>query len=76
MLQEKKSETDGEKRKVLLQRIMEDLSRESPEFYYQSTSEVARLVHAQIDSGRLNADERKLLEPLTIRDIEVLLSLH
>ncbi|WP_282603672.1 hypothetical protein [Paracoccus sp. PARArs4] len=77
MLQDKKSETDAERQKVLLQRLVGTLSREYPELYYQPTSLVARLIRQRVADGTtLNGDERKLMERLTERDIEVLLSLH
>ncbi|MEO0945974.1 MAG: hypothetical protein AAFY06_14240 [Pseudomonadota bacterium] len=77
MLQDKKSETDAERQKVLLRRLVSELSGAYPDFYYQPTSQVARLVKEHISGGKaLNADERKLMDPLSTRDIEVLLSLH
>ncbi|MEM0921613.1 MAG: hypothetical protein AAGI13_01115 [Pseudomonadota bacterium] len=77
MLQDKKSETDAEKQKALLRRLVQEMSRDYPDFYYQSTSQVARLIQRHIaESGKLNADEIKLTERLSQRDIEVLLSLH
>ncbi|MEM9734290.1 MAG: hypothetical protein AAF903_12520 [Pseudomonadota bacterium] len=77
MLQEKKSETDAERKKVLLRRLLSDLSQANPDLYYQPTSEIARLLKDQILNGNmLNADDRKLMEPLGARDLEVLLSLH
>lgn len=77
MLQEKRNDLDAEKQKKLLQRIVSDLSHSSPQFYYMATSEVARLIHKHIqDASNFNAEERKLLEPLSARDIEVVLSLN
>ena len=77
MLQDKKTETDAEKRKSILRRLIVDLNRDNPDLYYQPTSEVARLVRQLIaTSSKLNADERKLMEKLSNRDLEILLSLH
>jgi len=77
MLQDKKSETDAERQKVLLRRLVNEVSRENPELYYQSTSQVARLIRDRIADGRsLNQDERALMQRLSSRDLEVLLSLH
>ncbi|MET1415468.1 hypothetical protein ABVF61_24565 [Roseibium sp. HPY-6] len=77
MLQDKKSETDAEKQKVLLRQLVEELGREVPELYYQPTSHVARMVRRMISEGDiLNADQRKLMARLSERDLEVLLSLH
>ncbi len=77
MLHDKKSETDAERQKVLLRRMVEHLNGVHPELYYQPTSAVARLIHKEVSEGKtLNADERKLMARLSARDIEVLLSLH
>lgn len=77
MLQDKRSELDSEKQKSLLTRLVEELSAADPDLYYQPTSAIALRIKAHIDGGGgLNADDRKLLEPLSQRDIEVLLSLH
>lgn len=77
MLQDKKSETDAEKQKVILRRLLEELNRDNPELYYQSTSQIARMIEQRIASGgTLNADELKLMEPLSSRDLEIMLSLH
>ncbi|MBU2958005.1 hypothetical protein Q4511_07685 [Paracoccus sp. 1_MG-2023] len=77
MLQDKKSETDGERQKVLLRRVVAELSAEDPTLYYQPTSQVARRIRQRIEDGdALNLDERKLMARLDTRDIEILLSLH
>ncbi|WP_428527971.1 hypothetical protein [Roseibium sp.] len=77
MLQEKRGDLDAEKRKKLIVRLLEDLSSSNPDLYYQPTSQVAIQIKQNIDDGtNLNNDDRALLLPLTLRDIEVLLSLH
>ena len=77
MLQDKKSDTDAEKQKTILRRLVEELNRSYPDLYYQPTSEVARLASQIIQDGHsLNADEKKLMARLSSRDIEILLSLH
>lgn len=77
MLEDKRGDLDAEKQKRLLQRMVNDLTRESADIYYQPTSEIARIIKAQVDAAEgLNADELTLLRNLTQRDIEVLLSLH
>ncbi|WP_306149960.1 MULTISPECIES: hypothetical protein [unclassified Roseibium] len=77
MLQEKHGDLDAEKRKKLITRLLEDLSRSNPDLYYQPTSQIALQIKQQVDAGtNLNNDDRALLSPLTLRDIEVLLSLH
>lgn len=77
MLQEKREDLDSEKQKKLLQRLVSDLSRESPDLYYQPTAEIARQIRQRVVDGTgLNADERSLMVRLGQRDIEILLSLH
>lgn len=77
MLQDKKSETDAERQKVLLQRLVSELSGAYPDLYYQPTSQIARLLKERLsDNKTLNGEERQLMAPLSTRDIEVLLSLH
>ncbi|MEC8196709.1 MAG: hypothetical protein VX228_10395 [Pseudomonadota bacterium] len=76
-LHEKRQDLDGEKRKVLLQRLLSDLSGLDPNLYYQSTSQIAVLMRAFIDGdAKLVQEERQLMQGLAPRDIEVLLSLH
>ena len=77
MLEEKRVDLDAEKQKRLLQRMVNDLTRESADIYYQPTSEIARLIRAQEAAAEgHNAAELALLRNLSQRDIEVLLSLH
>ncbi len=76
-LHEKRQDLDGEKRKVLLQRLLSELSGLDPNLYYQSTSQIAVLMRAYIDAdAKLVQEERQLMQGLAPRDIEVLLSLH
>ncbi|MEM9358815.1 MAG: hypothetical protein AAGB04_21750 [Pseudomonadota bacterium] len=77
MRHDERKELDAERRKKLLRRIVDDLTRSRPELYYQSTSEIARQITEVIQSGgRLAADDRALLQKLSQRDIEILLSLN
>lgn len=77
MLREKRQDLDAEKQKDLLQRLLSELTHSRPDLYYQATGEVARhLKDYSGDGATLNAEERALLERLSLRDIEVLLSLH
>jgi hypothetical protein len=77
MLQDRREDLDSEKRKKLLQRLVSELSREHPDLYYQPASEIARQIRSDIACGtKLNADERALMDRLSQRDIEMLLSLH
>lgn len=77
MLQEKRDDLAVEKQKRLLQRLLNDLTRSRPDLYYQATTEVARHIREYAGEGAvMTAEERALLEQLSVRDIELLLSLH
>ncbi|QDG79054.1 hypothetical protein [Labrenzia sp. PHM005] len=77
MLQDKRSELDAEKRRKLITRLLDDLSKENPDLYYQPTSEVAVQIMAHLESDpNLHVEEKALLAPLSQHDIEVLLSMH
>ncbi len=76
-MEDKRSDLDAEKRRKLLQRMVEELSKSHPDFYYLPTSEIARSLKGLVDSGDgLTQDEVDLLKPLSERDIQVVLSLH
>lgn len=77
MLEEKIADLTAQKQRKLLQRLVEDLSKTSPELYYQSTSQIARELVQHIENGKsLSHEERELLSTLDQRGIEMLLSLH
>ncbi len=77
MLEEKRKDLESEKRKRLLGKLLEELSRTEADLYYRSTSEIAAFLKKHIEGGTgLLAEEKSLLERLSRRDIEVLLSLH
>lgn len=76
-MKDKRKDLDGERQKVLLQKLVSDLSHENPNVYYMPTAGIAVLLHDTIQTGgRLSAEDRELLKRLTLRDIEVVLSLH
>ena len=77
MLQDKRKDLESARQKKLLQRLVEALSTAQPDLYYQATSTIAVLLEAHIQRGAgLSLEERELLQPLSKRDIEALLSLH
>ena len=77
MLQDKRKDLDAEKRKTLLERLLQEIGREQPDLYYQSTSEIAQRLKQHIASGAaLHPEDRALVARLSPRDIAVLLSLH
>ncbi|MFW2587446.1 hypothetical protein [Sagittula sp. SSi028] len=77
MLQDKRNDLDAERQKRLLQRMVAELSGAHPDIYYTATTDIAAMLQQDIAEGRgLNQDERALMQRLTRRDIEVMLSLH
>jgi hypothetical protein len=76
MLTDKRADLVAEKRRRLLERLVAELSRSGLDLYYSATSEVAAtlLSYAKNDA-KLNADEHALIDGLSQRDVEVLLSL-
>ncbi|MEM6276876.1 MAG: hypothetical protein AAF714_07980 [Pseudomonadota bacterium] len=77
MLEDKRSDLESEKRKRLLQDIVQELSAEEPDLYYQATNVIAKMIHQRIKSGEgMTQDRTALLGDLSDRDIEVLLSLR
>lgn len=76
-MEEKRQDLDSEKQKKLLERLVGELSQTHLDFYYQPTTEIAFLLQKHIkDGAKLTSDERTLVERLTPRDIQIILSLH
>ena len=76
-MEERREDLISEKRKKLLQRLVEELSRARADFYYKPTTEIAFILKNYIDDKtKLSVEERMLLEPLSQHDIQVVLSLH
>ncbi|MEM7438236.1 MAG: hypothetical protein AAF393_01460 [Pseudomonadota bacterium] len=76
-LHEKRKDLDSEKQKALLRRLVAELSGMDPDFYYRPTAEIAQAIKTYISgSAKLVQEERALLDKLSVRDVEVLLSLH
>ena len=77
MLQENRKDLDGERQKVLLNRLVGQLSGSDKDLYYRSASDVARLLERYIVSeATLSVEDRALLKRLSHRDIQLLLSLN
>ncbi len=62
------------KRKELIERLVKKLSEEDQNFYYYPTVEVAALIIEYRDQGKLNLQDKALIEELNLQDIQVLLS--
>lgn len=76
-MEEKRKDLKSTKQKELLMRIMGDLSKSHPSFYYLSTIEVAAEIKDFIEQNKgISRDDFLMLNSLTHRDIQILLSLH
>lgn len=76
-MEEKRVDLKAEQQKVLLQTLVEQLGRENPQFYYQSTMQIAYALEIFIKKeARLTKDERELLAPLKPKDMQIMLGLQ
>lgn len=76
MLQDKNADLLATRRKALLERLIAEIGRSGFDLYYAPTSQVAdHLLRYARSQAALNADERALLDGLSRRDIEIILSL-
>lgn len=77
MLHDKHKDLESEKRRKLLEKLLGDVSKDAPDLYYRSTSEISQILLQHIDqTARLHPEERDLLKGLDARDIAMILSLH
>lgn len=68
-------ESDAIKKRKIVSRFLAQLTREEPQMYYATTSEVARAIHMMIKehTNRLDVEEQALIRRMTMKDIEVML---
>ncbi len=66
-----------EKRKIV-DRFLMKLTKEQPQMYYATTSEVARSIHTMIKehTNRLSVEEQALIRRMTIEEIQGMLGFH
>ena len=66
-----------EKRKIV-NRFLTLLTKEQPQMYYATTSEISRSIHTMIKehTNRLTVEEQALVRHMTIEEIEELLGFH
>lgn len=65
------------KRKII-DRFLMKLTKEQPQMYYATTSEVARSIHTMIKehTNRLSVEEQALVRRMTIEEIQGMLGFH
>ena len=66
-----------EKRKIV-NRFLTLLTKEQPQMYYATTSEISRSIHTMIKehTNRLTVEEQALVRHMTIEEIEALTGFH
>ncbi len=76
-MEEKHKDLKSSKQRKLLKELLSQMSKQHPDFYYLSTSDIAVLMLEYIDQhAQLNAEQRGLLKGLSHHDIQIILSLH
>lgn len=68
-------DSDPVKKRKIVNRFLQQLTREEPQMYYATTSEIARSIHLMIKehTNRLSVEEQALVRRMTMKDIEVML---
>ncbi|WP_201595971.1 hypothetical protein [Psychrobacter fulvigenes] len=69
--------TPEEKRKIV-NKFLAKLTKEEPQMYYATTSEISRSIHTIIKehTNRLSVEEQALVKNISIEEIEALLGFH
>jgi len=75
----KKNKTDeelkSEKQKKIIERVVDDMSKEDQSLYYAPTVDIVRIIMSKIETeGYLSKEEALLMEGLDFRDIQNFLS--
>jgi hypothetical protein len=65
-------------KREIIDRFLTKLTKEEPQMYYASTSDVARNLHTMIKehTNRLSVEEQALVRHMTIEEIQGLLGFH
>lgn len=64
-----------EEQKKIVDEMLNTINANDPTFYYMNTSDIADLIFTQINTpGSVTANKLQLVEKLTRRDIQILLS--
>jgi len=76
-MEEKHKDLKNNQRKKIITEVVSALNELHPSFYYLSTVEIAGEIKKYIsEPGKLSRDKCDLVEDLSQRDIQMLLSLH
>lgn len=65
-------------KRQVIDRFLQQIMREHPDYYYAPTVDIARAIESRIkaDFNRLSIEEQVLFKRITVRDIEILLSIQ
>lgn len=63
-----------DKKKEIINRIVQELSKTQPDLYYTDTSTVASIVKDYIHDKKLPNDQFELVKDMDFRDIAILMS--
>ncbi|MEN6670106.1 hypothetical protein AAJP47_07010 [Psychrobacter sp. B38] len=68
----------SDEKRQIINRFLVRLTKEQPQMYYASTSEIARSIYLMIKehTNRLSVEEQALVRRMTIEEIEGLLGFH
>ncbi len=71
-------ENTSDAKRKLINRFLVRLTKEQPQMYYATTSEISRSIHTMIKehTNRLSVEEQALVRRMTIEEIGGLLGFH
>ncbi|MGO2278300.1 MULTISPECIES: hypothetical protein [unclassified Psychrobacter] len=71
-------ENKSDEKRKLINRFLMRLTKEQPQMYYATTSEISRSIHTMIKehTNRLSVEEQALVRRMTMEEIEGLLGFH
>ena len=72
------AENAATQKRNIINRFLAQLTRDEPQMYYATTSEISRHIHTMIKehTNRLSIEEQALVRKITIEEIEGLLGFH
>lgn len=68
----------ADEKSKIINRFLTTLTKEQPQMYYATTSEVSRSIYTMIKehTNRLSVEEQALVRRMTVEEIEALLGFH
>lgn len=76
-MEEKWKNLRSEKQRRIIEQLVSELSQLDPNFYYQSTSEIAHILKDYIiNDAALDREDKELVANLDVKDLQVILSIR